>query len=156
MAMGVRIETATSRLLDRLYEIEKQSFQHEAFSKREIGFLLRDYNSVSLVARVGGEVVAFVIGRMEQEGGVLFGHIFTLETLPQQRRRGIATKLLCELEILFAERGAAESRLEVREDNAAAINLYEKLGYKRMGRLEGYYRNAPGLYFKKYLGTEYR
>jgi ribosomal protein S18 acetylase RimI-like enzyme len=152
--MDVRIQTATPKLLDKLYDIEKLSFQHEAFSKREIGYLLRDYNSISLVARADGNIVAFAIGRMEQEGGTLFGHIFTLETLPSHRRIGIAKKLLNELETLFAERGAVESRLEVREDNAAAISLYEKLGYKRVGRLEGYYGKAPGLYLKKDLSPK--
>jgi ribosomal protein S18 acetylase RimI-like enzyme len=152
--MDVRIQTATAKLLDTLYEIEKQSFQHEAFSKREIDYLLRDYNSISLAALVNGDVVAFAIGRMEQEDGMLFGHIFTLETLSTHRRKGIAEKLLSELETLFVERGAVESRLEVREDNAAAISLYEKLGYKRVGRLEGYYGKAPGLYLKKDLSPK--
>jgi ribosomal protein S18 acetylase RimI-like enzyme len=149
--MDVKIVTATTKLLDKLYEIEKQSFQREAFSKRDIGYLLRDYNSISLAGQVEGEVVAFVIGRMEMEGGTLFGHIFTLETLPAHRRTGIAQKLLTELEALFAERGAMESRLEVREDNEAAISLYQKLGYKQVSLLEGYYGIAHGLYLKKDL-----
>ena len=154
MSMAVKIGTATIKLLDRLYEIEKQSFQHEAFSKREIGYLLKDYNSVSLVARVNGDVVAFAIGRIEQEEGTLYGHIFTLETLPLHRRKGIAKKLLKELEAMFAERGARESRLEVRENNIAAVTLYQKFGYEQVGRLEGYYGNANGLHFKKELVTK--
>jgi ribosomal protein S18 acetylase RimI-like enzyme len=149
--MDARIETATVKLLDKLYEIEKQSFQHEAFSKREIGYLLKDYNSISLAAKVNGVVVAFAIGRMEQEEGTLYGHIFTLETLSLFRRKGIAKKLLKELEAMFGERGARESRLEVRENNVAAIALYQKFGYKQTGRLEGYYENATGLIFKKEL-----
>jgi ribosomal protein S18 acetylase RimI-like enzyme len=149
--MDARIETATVKLLDKLYEIEKQSFQHEAFSKREIGYLLKDYNSISLVARVKGDVVAFAIGRIEQEKGTLYGHIFTLETLPLHRRKGIAKKLLNNLETMFAERGAKESRLEVRENNVAAITLYQKFGYEQVCRLEGYYGNATGLHFKKEL-----
>jgi ribosomal protein S18 acetylase RimI-like enzyme len=120
--MDVKIVTATTKLLDKLYEIEKQSFQREAFSKRDIGYLLRDYNSISLAGQVEGEVVAFVIGRMEMEGGTLFGHIFTLETLPAHRRTGIAKKL-----------------------------LYQKLGYKQVSLLEGYYGIAHGLYLKKDL-----
>lgn len=151
MSMAVKIATATIKLLDKLYEIEKQSFQHEAFSKREIGYLLKDYNSITLVARVNGDVVAFAIGRMEQEDGTLYGHIFTLETLPLHRRKGIAKKLLEELEGMFAERGAKESRLEVREDNVVAVTLYRKFGYRQVGRLEGYYGNATGLSFKKAL-----
>jgi ribosomal protein S18 acetylase RimI-like enzyme len=149
--MDVKIETATTKLLDKLYEIEKQSFQKEAFRKQQIAYLLTDYNAISLVARVNDEVVGFVIGRMDVARGTLYGHILTLETLPSHRRKGVAEKLLSELEALFREKGASESRLEVREDNVAAVSLYLKLGYKRVSRLEGYYGTAHGLYLRKNL-----
>ena len=149
--MDIKIESATLRLLDRLYEIEKQSFQKEAFSKQQIRYLLTDYNAISLIASIENEVAGFVIGRLEVTRETSYGHIFTIETMPEYRRKGVAEKLLRELEKLFREKGASESRLEVREDNLPAINLYKKLGYKPMGRLEGYYGNAHGLYLKKNL-----
>ncbi len=151
--MSVKIEIATIKLLDKLYEIEKQSFQHEAFSTRLISYLLRDYNATNLVARLNGEIVGFAIGRIEEEIGMLYGHVFTLETLPHYRHKGIGQKLLRLLEDMFVERGAIESRLEVREDNNAAINLYLKLGYEKAGKIEGYYGNSPGLFFKKNLSA---
>jgi [ribosomal protein S18]-alanine N-acetyltransferase len=149
--VSVKIETATINLLDKLYQIEKQSFQHEAFSKRLIGYLLRDYNAINLVARLDDEIVGCAIGRIEEEGGVLYGHVFTLETLPPYRHMGVGQKLLRLLEEMFSERGAVESRLEVREDNVAAISLYLKFGYEKAGRIEGYYGNSAGLFFKKKL-----
>jgi ribosomal-protein-alanine acetyltransferase len=149
--MNIKIETATIKVLDRLYQIEKQSFHQEAFTKQQIGYLLTDYNAISLVARVNGEVVGFAIGRMDATMGTPYGHILTLETLSSYRQRGVAQKLLRELEALFSEKGAVESRLEVREDNAAAISLYQKLGYQSIGKLERYYDDANGLYFKKSL-----
>jgi ribosomal protein S18 acetylase RimI-like enzyme len=77
--------------------------------------------------------------------------VLTIEALPSYRRRGIAEKLLKELETFFKEKGAVESRLEVREDNVAAINLYLKLGYMPVAKLERYYKDAHGLYLKKKL-----
>jgi ribosomal protein S18 acetylase RimI-like enzyme len=59
--------------------------------------------------------------------------------------------LLKELETFFKDEGAVESRLEVREDNVAAINLYLKLGYMPVVKLERYYKDAHGLYLKKNL-----
>jgi ribosomal-protein-alanine acetyltransferase len=149
--MRIEIETATIRNLDRLYEIEKQSFQKEAFTKQEIAYLLTDYNAIGLAARINSEIVGFAIGRIDVARGTPYGHILTIEALPFHRRKGIAEKLLNDLEALFKEKGAKESRLEVREDNAAAISLYEKLGYKRVGKLERYYGDAHGLYLKKTL-----
>ena len=149
--MRIEIETATIKLLDRLFEIEKHSFEKEAFTKTEIAYLLTDYNAIGLAARVNGEIVGFAIGRIDAAKGTPYGHILTIEALPSHRRKGIAEKLLTDLEALFKEKGAKESRLEVREDNAAAISLYEKLGYKRVGKLERYYGDAHGLYLKKTL-----
>jgi ribosomal-protein-alanine acetyltransferase len=151
--MEVIIETATVKLLDKLFDIEKQSFQQEAFTKKQIAYLLTDYNAISLVARVNGEPVGFAIGRMNVEREKLYGHILTLETLPSHRRMGIAEKLLENLETLFGEKGATESRLEVRENNTAAISLYRKLGYRPVGKLKKYYGDTHGLYLKKVLGA---
>jgi ribosomal-protein-alanine acetyltransferase len=149
--MEIEIETATTKLLDKLYEIEKLSFQKEAFTKRQIAYLLTDYNAIALVAQVDNEVVGFAIGRIDVARRTLYGHIFTIEVLPSHRRKGIAEKLLKDLEALFKEKGAVESRLEVREDNTSAISLYQKLGYKRVGKLERYYGDAHGLCLKKDL-----
>jgi ribosomal-protein-alanine acetyltransferase len=149
--MEIEIETATTKLLDKLYEIEKQSFQKEAFTKRQIAYLLTDYNAIGLAARVNGEVVGFALGRIDVARGTPYGHILTIEVLPSHRRKGIAEKLLKDLEALFKEKGAKESRLEVREDNAAAISLYQKLGYNQVGKLERYYGDAHGSYLKKTL-----
>ena len=151
--MELTIETATINLLDELCEIEKQSFTREAFSKREIACLLEDYNAIGLAARVNGEIAGFLIARIDIEKGKMFSHILTLDVAPSHRRRGIARKLLEELETLLRQKGVVECRLEVREDNAAAINLYLKLGYRKMGRLEKYYGDAHGLYLQKPLST---
>ena len=149
--MKLTIETASIKLLDELYKIEKQSFTREAFTKREIACMLEDYNAIGLVARVNGEIAGFLIARIDVEKGRTFGHILTLDVTPSHRRMGIARKLLYELETLLRRRVVGECRLEVREGNAVAISLYLKLGYRRMGRLEKYYGDAHGLYLRKTL-----
>jgi ribosomal-protein-alanine acetyltransferase len=149
--MGIEIVTATIKLLDKLYEIEKQSFQKEAFTKQQIAYLLTAYNSITLVARDNDEIVGFAIGSIDVNRRTTNGHVLTIEALPSYRRRGIAERLLKELETFFKDEGAVESRLEVREDNVAAINLYLKLGYMPVVKLERYYKDAHGLYLKKNL-----
>jgi len=149
--MEVRIEDASVRFLDKFYEIERQCFEWEAFSKQQIAYLLTDYNAVGLVARVNGEIVGFIIGRIDIGRNMTFAHILTIDIEPSRRREGIAQKLLYEIEDIFKERGIKECRLEVREDNVAASNLYQKLGYKKVGKLEKYYGDAHGLYLRKTL-----
>jgi ribosomal-protein-alanine acetyltransferase len=149
--MDIETADASIRLLDELYEIEKQSFKLEAFSKQQMAYLLTEYNAVSLTARVKGELAGFIIGQIEAENNVLVGHIITIDVSPTYRRLGIAQKLLSEVEDIFKQKGIGECRLEVREDNTAALNLYLKAGYEKVGKLENYYPTAHGLYLKKKL-----
>jgi ribosomal-protein-alanine acetyltransferase len=149
--MKIKVEDASVRFLDKFYEIEKRCFEREAFTKQQIAYLLTNYNAIGLVARVNGEIAGFVIGRIDVGRNMPFGHILTVDIEPSHRRKGIAQKLLREIEAIFTERGIKECRLEVREDNVAASNLYQKLGYKKVGKLEKYYGDAHGLYLKKAL-----
>jgi ribosomal protein S18 acetylase RimI-like enzyme len=60
--------------------------------------------------------------------------------------------LVRALEEEARRRGASRMYLEVRVDNAAAIRLYEKLGYRSIGRREDYYEDgAAALLFAREL-----
>jgi ribosomal-protein-alanine acetyltransferase len=148
--MEVKIETATTRILDQLFEIEEQCFDQEAFTKRQIAYLLTDYNTIALTAKIGIDIAGFIIAQIETDDAE-FGHIITLNVAPSSRHKGIATKLLSEIESLLKQRGISECHLEVREDNHAAIKLYHKLGYQTIGKLDRYYGRKHGLYLKKAL-----
>jgi ribosomal-protein-alanine acetyltransferase len=149
--MTVTVQDASVKYLDRLYEIEKECFVEEAFTKRQIAQLLTDYNSISLIARENGEIVGFIVGMMYPDRKAVNGHILTIDVSPSHRRKGIGQMLLQEMESIFAQKGVQACLLEVREDNIAAISLYHKSGYKEIGRLENYYGNAHGIYLKKVL-----
>ncbi|MGB8779587.1 MAG: ribosomal protein S18-alanine N-acetyltransferase [Candidatus Bathyarchaeia archaeon] len=149
--MTAVIEDALVRHLDRLCEIETECFRDEAFTKEQILQLLKEYNCVNLVARVDGIIAGFVIGLMYVDRKALYAHILTIDVSPAHRRRGIGRLLLQEIERIFKEKGVKASHLEVREDNVAAINLYRKLGYEKIGKLRNYYGKANGIYFKKVL-----
>jgi ribosomal-protein-alanine acetyltransferase len=149
--MAMKIEDTSIRLLGKLYEIEKQCFGQEAFTKQQLIYLLTAYNAIGLAARVNSEIAGFAIARVDIGRNTSFGHILTVDIAPAYRRKGIAQKLLHEIETIFREKGIKECRLEVREDNVAALNLYQKLGYKKVGKLEKYYGEAHGLYLQKTL-----
>jgi len=149
--METKIETASIRLLDKLYEIEVQCFNQEAFTKRQIAYLLAEYNTIGLVAKVNGDIAGFIISRVETENGALYGHIITINVMPTYRRKGIASKMLQETEEILKGKGITECHLEAREDNSAALKLYQSNGYRKIGRLEKYYADKHGLYLKKSL-----
>jgi ribosomal-protein-alanine acetyltransferase len=149
--MPLTIESALIRDLDKLCEIEKECFTSEAFTKQQIALLLKDYNSLSLVARENGKTIGFIIGGLRLERSTLVGHIVTIDVFAKHRRKGIGTRLLREIEEIFRERHVQECRLEVREDNARALRLYRKAGYVEIGKLKNYYGNAHGLCMRKRL-----
>jgi ribosomal-protein-alanine N-acetyltransferase len=149
--MTAAIEDALIRHLDRLCEIETECFRDEAFTKEQILQLLKEYNCVTLVAKVDGTIAGFVMGMMYVDRKALNAHILTIDVSPAYRRRAIGQLLLQEIERIFKEKGVKASHLEVREKNVAAINLYRKLGYAKIGKLRNYYGNANGTYFKKVL-----
>jgi [ribosomal protein S18]-alanine N-acetyltransferase len=62
---------------------------------------------------------------------------------PSSRRKGLGARLLKALMEHARITDSASVFLEVRESNAPARGLYEKLGFKEAGRRKGYYLN-PG------------
>ena len=149
--MEIKIVTATIKLLDKLYAIEEQCFDEEAFSKRQIAYLLTDYNTIALAAKDNDTTAGFIIAQIDVESNLEFGHIVTLNIPPNYRRKHVATRLLQEMESMLKQRGINECRLEVREDNHIAIKLYQTIGYQTIGKLECYYGKKHGLYLKKSL-----
>ncbi len=150
--MSVTIQQATVDDLGALYEIEKECFAAEAFTKEQLGYLLQNPNAVSLVAQVDGENAGFVIGLTYSSDKARIGHIYTIDVAVKHRRRGIGLRLLKELEKNFVKEGVGTCYLEVRIDNAAARELYRKQGYRETERLKGYYpMGTHGIRLKKKL-----
>lgn len=149
--MLTKIEKASIEHLDRLCEIEMKCFETEAFTKQQIAYLLTDSNSVILVSKVKDEIMGFVIGKTYMDKKPATGRILTIDVSPKHRRKGIGQRLLQEIEKTFKDKGVKSCCLEVRENNFVALSLYQKFGYKTVGRLENYYRNAHGIRLRKVL-----
>ncbi len=69
--------------------------------------------------------------------------ILTLAVDPERRRRGAALALVEAAAGLAHQAGAQEMFLEAAVDNPAALALYEKAGFARVGLRPGYYER-PG------------
>ena len=137
--MSVTIQQATVNDLETLYEIERECFTTEAFTKEQIAYLLQNPNSVSLVAQIDGENAGFIICLTYRDNKVRIGHIYTIDVAVKHRRKGIGLRLLKEVEQIFIEKGVETCYLEVRVNNVAARELYRKQGYTEKERLKGYY-----------------
>lgn len=67
--------------------------------------------------------------------------IHALAIAPFARRKGLGTRATRAAAAWAVENGAAELALAVREDNAAALELYRRLGFETRARYR--YRRAP-------------
>lgn len=116
-----------------------------------MALLLCAYNSISLAAKSGNEIVGFIIGRLRLERDTIIGHVITIDVSASNHSRGIGQTLLQEIEKAFKEKNAKMCQLEVREDNAHALRLYRKNGYVEIGKLKNYYGSKHGLCMMKKL-----
>ena len=69
------------------------------------------------------------------------GYITNVAVRPDCRRQGVASSLLQALEARGRARNLTFLTLEVRQSNAPARALYEKLGYIQAGLRRNYYEN---------------
>jgi ribosomal-protein-alanine N-acetyltransferase len=150
--MSITIRRANIEDLDALWEIEKECFTVEAFTKEQIEYLLEAPTGVSLVAQINHEIVGFIISLIYPRNKIRVGHIYTIDVLTRHRRKGVASRFLDELERILIDKGVKACYLEVRLDNVAARRLYKKHGYVEMERLRNHYgMGAHGIRLRKLL-----
>jgi len=87
------------------------------------------------VAEQDGKILAMLVGWFIVDEI----HIATFAVHPDFRRVGLGRRVLLRALQAAKEEGAALSFLEVRASNAAALKLYEELGYTQTGLRKKYY-----------------
>ena len=131
--MPVDIRSAALNDVPAILAIEQQAPTAAHWTTEQYNKLVE--GGVVLVADEAGKLCGFicaqaVAGEWEVENVVVAAELL---------RRGIANELVSEL-IKSAERKAASAiLLEVRESNVPARRLYEKHGFREVGRRRAYY-----------------
>lgn len=98
-----------------------------------------------------GQIVGYVLAKMEEDAKPPHGHITSLAVLRTHRKCGIATNLMKQAHLRMQESfGAAYCSLHVRYTNMAAFHLYSQtLGYKIDEIEKGYYADGEDAYSMK-------
>jgi ribosomal-protein-alanine N-acetyltransferase len=116
---------------------------------------IKDYGKAFYVAEVNGDVVGYIMPRIELGFSnlknlpslVKKGHVVSIAVLEAYRNRGIGTALLkASMKSMKEDYGAEEVYLEVRVSNYLAISVYEKLGFMKIKVLKHYYADGEDAY----------
>ncbi len=99
----------------------------------EYSAFLSDRQAYILAAYVEGELAGFLIGyelkRLETSRPMML--LYTIDVLPEFRRKGVGTKLVNELKRFCVRRGALKMFVITSESNLPALALYRSTGGKR-------------------------
>ncbi len=143
MSADISIERISLTDLNDLMEIEDACFGIDAFSRRQMLYLITQSKGLFLIAKHNNQVAGYVLLITIHRHNT--GRIYSIAVSPQHRGNGIG-ELLLEKAIEFARNNALKAIfLEVRTDNNAAISLYHKKGFvKRALKLNYYEDGADG------------
>jgi len=139
----VRVRRADLSDLDDLVALERRAFDGDRLSRAQYRRHLDSDSAQVLVASDGrhdffGSAVLFFRKRSR------VARLYSLATRPESRGLGVGAALLQAAMATARRRGCRVLRLEVRTDNAAAIRLYERAGFRRIGAYRRYYQDGAG------------
>ena len=94
-------------------------------SREEVRRKVSRDRDLFLVAEEGGTIVGTAMGAWDGRRG----WIYHLGVLPGHQRKGIAARLVGEIERRMRAKGVPKVNAIVYDDNAASLSLFRKMGY---------------------------
>jgi len=146
-----RLRRARAGDLEALVALEQASFAGDRMSARQWRRHVASPRAIAIVAVEGERLlgVALVFTHAAHD----IARLYSLATAEDARGRGIGDRLVAAVERAAGAAGRRRLRLEVREDNRAAQRLYERRGFRRIGRRAGYYEDGEdALRYEKVIG----
>ena len=122
--------------LKSVEQIEKESFK-DPWSRSAFLQILMMENGWAIVCDEKGVIGYGILIALES-----YIHIVNLAVKISYRRRGIGTRILATLLEYGIKKGKKFVTLEVRAYNLPAINLYERLGFRKTKIKKSYYPDS--------------
>ena len=134
-----RLSEATSRDARPLAALHARSFRR-GWSEDEMERLLTDRQVIAHRAMHDRELAGFILSRMAAGEA----EILSVAVTTRWRGRGVARRLLDLHLRRLAGLGVGAVFLEVEEGNKPALRLYDRAGFREVGRRPGYYPGEAG------------
>jgi ribosomal-protein-alanine N-acetyltransferase len=158
VSSGFELREYRSSDLLAMFRLDQVCFERRfRFSLHAMRDFAEAPNAISVVAEVDGAMVGFAITEVGDELPESLGsraYLMTLDVDPAWWRKGVAQALMEYLEARAWELAVRRMSLHVFVGNAAAIAFYERIGFRRIGRNEGFYGDGVDAYFylKRLIG----
>ena len=133
------VEAAQLRDAPQLAQLHGASF-HRGWGAGEFEQMILDRNTLTHRLRRGRHIIGFSVSRIAVDEA----EILSIAIAAAQRGKGLSHALLQTHLGHLAGRGVHKVFLEVEENNQPARRLYERMGFRTVGRRERYYRDASG------------
>jgi ribosomal-protein-alanine N-acetyltransferase len=124
--------------LEQVLSIETRSFPHPWLRQHFIDELNSPYSFPLSAFDGSGRLAGYICPTLLLDEG----HIMNVAVDPDLRGCGVGRILVQKVLDDCRQAGASYVSLEVRESNMSAIALYQKLGFKIMGKRKRYYENG--------------
>lgn len=127
--------------VDAAAKLSQQAFAHapgQQWTEAALHDFTQNPHSIALCVRRGGACRGYVLVRRAGPEAELLSIAVDIAAQGQ----GLGAQLLEAALARAAQAGAEEMLLEVAADNAPAAALYEKMGFRPVGRRANYYKNV--------------
>ena len=145
---SIEFRSAEKQDVKQLVAIENRCFIQDRLSARNFHWMLEKGHADIILAELNGAMVGYAL--LLYRRGTSLARLYSFAVLPEYRGSGIGAALLKNAEQRVKEYDCVYLRLEVRPDNAGAIALYKRLGYRQFDTKEDYYEDhSEALCFEK-------
>jgi tRNA threonylcarbamoyl adenosine modification protein YeaZ/ribosomal-protein-alanine acetyltransferase len=144
----VRIRPMTAEDVEDAWKLEQINLGKEAWTQKQLLDAMTRDDTIYLVAEMAGRIVG-LCGVQNISGD---GEVTNVSVSGDVRREGCGYKMVKQLLERGKGIGIRDYTLEVRAQNAPAIRLYEKLGFKSEGVRPGFYddpKDDAVIYWKR-------
>lgn len=124
-----------------MFRLDEDCFAKEfRFDRQSMREFAEFPNAVVRIAEEdSGGIAGFVIAHVEVVSGECAAYVVTLDVATDWRKIGLGGRLMRDIESCLTARGARWIRLHVFTGNEPAIRFYERLRYKQIRVIRGYY-----------------
>jgi len=134
------IEQASPADIDQLVALEQDLFMTDKRSRKNLLYLIKRSAVFAAKTRQGGTVIGYAI--LLSRKNSRRSRIYALGVASTVRNRGIGSRLVATLERVAGRKDCTSLILEVGDRNRAAVEFYNRCGFKQFGFRYGYYEDG--------------